>query len=324
MKGSSWKGKHILTACQFSRADVDSVFALASDIKANRDKYMDVCKGMLSCNIFYEPSTRTDSSFEAAMKLLGGQVISLKGMANSSVAKGETLEDTVRTLEEYSDVLVLRHPEVGAAKRAAKVLKNPILNAGDGAGEHPTQAMLDLYTIQAEFGRIDGLTITIVGDLKFGRTVHSLVRMLALFKVAQLNLVSPEYLQIPDKYLAEVKKSGISVTQTSSLESVLASSDVLYVTRVQKERLDAKAKAQLASGVSPFHVTADLLARCKAKASLRILHPLPRVDELDAAIDSDPRAAYFRQMKYGLYVRMALLALVLGVASPPSPPKSKL
>ncbi len=244
------------------------------------------------------------------------------------------MEDTVRSLESYSDVIVLRHPEVcfylrifygmiycfqiGAAQRASDVLRIPLLNAGDGAGEHPTQALLDAFCIMKEFNvtTFDGLTVTLLGDLKHGRTVHSLAQLLSHYKV-KLNYVSPDFLRMPEKVFTEVKGRGVPQHVCNDVRSVLAETDVLYVTRVQKERFtDMK---QYEEAASLYIVNHALLAAGKAKSTLRILHPLPRVNELAFELDSDPRAAYFRQMEAGLYVRMALLALVLGRVPPPSP-----
>eukprot|EP00468_Gymnochlora_sp_CCMP2014_P007323 CAMPEP_0167756564 /NCGR_PEP_ID=MMETSP0110_2-20121227/9455_1 /TAXON_ID=629695 /ORGANISM="Gymnochlora sp., Strain CCMP2014" /LENGTH=281 /DNA_ID=CAMNT_0007642687 /DNA_START=107 /DNA_END=949 /DNA_ORIENTATION=- len=267
-------------------------------------------KGKIVALLFYEPSTRTSSSFHCATLRLGGQVLSLKNVKTSSVAKGETLEDTVRTLESYCDLIVLRHPEKGSALAASKVLKCPIFNAGDGAGEHPTQALLDLFTIYMELGADaleKGLTVTMLGDLKNGRTVHSLSNILSHFPI-KLNFVSPDFLKMPDyikKMLAEKK---IQVSEYENLETCLKDTDVLYVTRVQKERFkgpDAKKLYEKAQGA--YVITPDLMKKLKAKEKMIVMHPLPRIGEIDPAFDSDPRAAYFRQMKYGMILRMALL-----------------
>jgi aspartate carbamoyltransferase len=227
----------------------------------------------------------------------------------SSVSKGETLPDTVRTLECYSDVIVLRHPETGAAAKAARYLRKPLINAGDGAGEHPTQALLDLFTIQAEVGRLDGLTVTMLGDLKYGRTVHSLARLLRLYG-ARLNYVSPEILRMPPALQTELQAAGVAQHEFRSLDEVLPQSDVLYVTRVQKERFENADEYEQVKDA--YVITPDTLKQ--AKETLVLMHPLPRVHEISLDVDEDPRAAYFRQMEYGLYVRMALLAMVLGKA----------
>jgi len=259
--------------------------------------------------LFYEPSTRTSSSFTAAMERQGGSVIPISEVKYSSVSKGESLPDTVRTLECYADVIVLRHPEIGAAAIAAKYARKPVINAGDGAGEHPTQALLDAFTILEELGTLEGLTVTMLGDLKYGRTVHSLSRLLAMFN-AKLNYVSPEILRMPAEIVAELKEKNVSQTEHSSLEKVLPETDVLYVTRVQKERFEDVAVYESVKGA--FVIDPEIMKPAKQK--MIVMHPLPRVGEISVDFDDDPRAAYFRQMEYGLYVRMALLAMVLGKA----------
>jgi aspartate carbamoyltransferase len=260
-------------------------------------------------NLFYEPSTRTSSSFAAAMTRLGGRVISINEVHYSSVSKGESLPDTVRTLECYADIIVLRHPEVGAAATAAHYASKPIINAGDGVGEHPTQALLDLFTIQEELGRIDGLKVAMVGDLKYGRTVHSLTRLLRLYD-AELAFVSPDILRMPDELLHEMRAAGRPFQESDDIHSVIGDVDVLYVTRVQKERFTDLAEYDAVK--DHFIVDTELMAR--AKAEMIVMHPLPRVGEIAYGVDDDPRAAYFRQMRNGMYIRMALLAAVLGKA----------
>jgi aspartate carbamoyltransferase len=266
----------------------------------------DLLKGKVLANVFYEPSTRTSSSFHAAMLRLGGTVISVNE-TSSSVAKGESLPDTIRTLECYSDLIVLRHPQAGAAQLAASHARVPIINAGDGIGEHPTQALLDAFTIREELGTINGLRITMVGDLKNGRTVHSLVHLLSLYSIAQLNYVSPESLKMPSAILDELDKKGIPQREYRSLEEVLPHTDVLYVTRIQKERFASEEEYLAVKGT--YVVTPEMLSH--AKSNMVVMHPLPRVDEISPEIDSDPRAAYFRQMENGMYIRMALLATIL-------------
>ena len=234
---------------------------------------------------------------------------STQGVQFSSVSKGETLADTIRTLEQYSDVIVLRHPEIGSARVAAEAAGIPVINAGDGPGEHPTQALLDLFTIQEEMGRIDGLKIAMVGDLRFGRTVHSLTKLLLHFDVS-LRFVSPEILRMPLKIMNEVRDKGLNVRETHDVADVIENADVLYVTRVQKERFSDL--AQYDEVKDNYIITPELLERAKQK--MIVLHPLPRVGEISPAVDSDPRAAYFRQVQNGMYIRMALLAAVLGKA----------
>jgi len=306
----SFSGTDILSVQQFSRLQLDTLFQLADFVKHGvaTNGGLDWAKGRLLTALFYEPSTRTSSSFQAAMLRLGGSVIPITDVKSSSVAKGETIEDTVRCLESYSDVIVMRHPEVGSAALAAHSAQIPIINGGDGVGEHPTQALLDLYTILRDLGHVDGLIITMLGDLKHGRTVHSLARLLALYKV-RLNYVSPALLQMPAELVEELRAKGVSQRHAASLQEVIGDSDVLYVTRVQKERFVNLSEYEDAS--RSYVITPETLAL--AKPQMIVMHPLPRVNEISTAVDSDPRAAYFRQMQNGLYVRMALLALVLGV-----------
>ncbi len=304
-------GKDILSVKQFNRADLDYIFAVAHEMRemVTRVGSFDLLKGKILANLFYEPSTRTSSSFTSAMERLGGSVIPINEVRYSSVSKGESLPDTVRTLEAYADVIVLRHPETGSAALAAKYARKPIINAGDGTGEHPTQALLDLFTIQEELKHVDGLTVTMVGDLKYGRTVHSLSRLLSLYNV-RLNYVSPEILRMPAEIIAELGAKNMPQKEHTSLDAVIAESDVLYVTRVQKERFEDPSAYESVKG--SYVITPETLSA--AKEEMIVMHPLPRVGEIAMEVDDDPRAAYFRQMEYGLYTRMALLALVLGKA----------
>src|SRR5512142_566275 len=236
-KNAPWYGKDIISVKQFNRENLEYIFAVAHEMRTMVERVgtFDLLKGKILANLFYEPSTRTSSSFTAAMERLGGSVIPINEVKYSSVAKGESLPDTVRTLECYSDVIVLRHPETGAAATAARYAHKPIINAGDGTGEHPTQALLDLFTIREELGRLEGLTVTMLGDLKYGRTVHSLARLLALYG-AKINYISPEILRMPAELIAELNEKGMPQAEYDSLDPVLAETDVLYVTRVQKER----------------------------------------------------------------------------------------
>ena len=304
-------GHDIVSVRQFTVADLDYTFEVAHEMQAMvaRVGAFDLLKGKILANLFYEPSTRTSSSFTAAMERLGGSVIPINEVKYSSVSKGESLPDTVRSLERYADVIVLRHPEVGASALAAQYASKPIINAGDGVGEHPTQALLDLFTIREELGVVDGLTVTMVGDLKYGRTVHSLSRLLSLFDIS-LNLVSPDILQMPAEILGELEASNTPTTVLDTLGGVIGDTDVLYVTRVQKERFSDEASYEAVKGA--FVITPETLSA--AKERMIVMHPLPRVTEIAMEVDDDPRAAYFRQMEYGMYVRMALLAMVLGKA----------
>jgi aspartate carbamoyltransferase catalytic subunit len=307
-----WYGKDILSVKQFSRGDLEYVFGVAHEMRimVERIGTFDLLKGKILANLFFEPSTRTSSSFMAAMQRLGGAVIPISEVKYSSVAKGESLPDTVRTLGCYADVIVIRHPEVGSAALAAKHARKPVINAGDGVGEHPTQALLDTFTIREELGRLDDLTVTMLGDLKYGRTVHSLARLLTQFKDIKLNYVSPDILRMPKDVMDEVAAKGIPQAEHTTLSKVLAKTDVLYVTRVQRERFEDPAVYEKVK--SAYVIAPDVMKAAKEK--MIVMHPLPRVTEISMDFDDDPRAAYFRQMEYGLYVRMALLAMVLGKA----------
>lgn len=303
--------QHILSVRQFEHSDLDAIFAVADEMRmmVERVGSFDLLKGKVLAVLFYEPSTRTSSSFIAAIQRLGGSIIPINEVKYSSVAKGESLPDTIRTLEAYADVIVLRHPETGAAALAAKYARKPIINAGDGIGEHPTQALLDLFTILEERHQIDGLTVTMLGDLKYGRTVHSLARLLSLYHV-KLNYVAPDSLRMPGELVDELNAHGVEQHQTTSLDEVLGETDVLYVTRVQKERFADLEEYEAVKG--SYVITPETMSH--AKTDMILMHPLPRVGEISPEVDTDPRAAYFRQVEYGMYVRMALLAMVLGKA----------
>ena len=306
---SPFYGQDILSVSQFTREKLKYIFAVAEQMRetVRRAGSTDLLRGKVLACLFYEPSTRTSSSFIAAMARLGGSVIPItQGVQFSSVSKGESLPDTIRTLECYADAIVLRHPEVGSAKIAADYARKPIINAGDGVGEHPTQALLDLFTIKEELGRIDGLKVAMVGDLKYGRTVHSLTKLLCLYDV-ELSFVSPEILRLPMDLMNEVKARGIPVRETYDVADVIEEADVLYVTRVQKERFADLSQYDQVKDY--YEITPELMRR--AKERMIVMHPLPRVGEISYAIDDDPRAAYFRQVENGLYIRMALLAAVL-------------
>jgi carbamoyl-phosphate synthase/aspartate carbamoyltransferase/dihydroorotase/carbamoyl-phosphate synthase/aspartate carbamoyltransferase len=308
--GNGLTGQDIISVAQFEPESLDYIFTRTREMRemVERVGSVDLLKGHVLTCLFYEPSTRTSASFIAAMERLGGGVIPItQGVQFSSVSKGETLADTVRTLEQYSDVIVLRHPDVGSAQVAADYARVPVINAGDGAGEHPTQALLDLFTIEEELGQIDGLKIALVGDLRYGRTVHSLVRLLRQYQVS-LRFVSPEILRLPLTIMNEVIDAGINVRETHDVADVIANADVLYVTRVQKERFTDL--AQYEEVKDHYEITPELMT--KAKSKMIIMHPLPRVGEIHYAVDHDPRAAYFRQVRNGMYIRMALLAAVLG------------
>lgn len=318
-RAGGWKGTHVLAVAQFDDAMLLELFDVARRMKAMvaAKGKSEVLRGKVLANVFYEPSTRTMCSFDAAMKRLGGDVLSVSE-SSSSAKKGETIEDTVRCLQCYCDVLVLRHPQVGTAAKAAAAAQKPVLNAGDGVGEHPTQALLDLFTIidtrakaAAGTGLLDlsGLTLTMLGDLKHGRTVHSLALLAArLAKPPRLALVAPSSLAMPAEVTASLSAAGVQLEQADSLLRVLPTTDVLYVTRVQKERFASEKEYEAVRGA--YVVDAKLMTQAKREAV--VLHPLPRVDEISTDFDADPRARYFEQMENGMFVRMALLALVLG------------
>ncbi|KAK4536958.1 hypothetical protein CDCA_CDCA10G2983 [Cyanidium caldarium] len=303
-------GRSVLSVSQFGRADLHALFGVAQEMRqmVSRMGMYDLLRGRVMALVFFEPSTRTASSFAAAMQRLGGTVIQMHDVSCSSVAKGESLEDTVRTMASYADVVVLRHPEAGSAVRAARHLPaTPLINAGDGVGEHPTQALLDVFTIREELGTVNGLVITFVGDLKHGRTVHSLARLLSLYQV-KVNYVSPRKLCMPSEVLDEVASRGVEQREHEQLDACLGETDCLYVTRVQRERFADREEYEAVK--SRYVITPKTLTR--AKERMIVMHPLPRVSEISAEVDSDPRAVYFRQVQYGVYVRMALLSMILG------------
>jgi len=304
-------GQDILSVRQFSPDNLSYIFGVADEMRTLVKRFgsADLLSGHVLANLFYEPSTRTASSFMAAMMRLGGRVIPINEVHYSSVSKGESLPDTIRTLEAYADIIVLRHPEVGAAQIAADYASKPIINAGDGIGEHPTQALLDLYTIQQELGKLDGVKIAMVGDLKYGRTVHSLTKLLSRYNV-DFYFVSPEILRMPADLVSEVKARGRNAEEVQDVHKVINQVDVLYVTRVQKERFTDLAVYDQVKD----HYVVDTELMAAAKPDMVIMHPLPRVGEISYAVDKDPRAAYFRQVENGMFIRMALLAAVLGKA----------
>lgn len=296
--------KHVIDSQQFTRIDLEKIFRIADGIKKRKGSPM---KGKVMASLFYEPSTRTRFSFETAMKRLGGEVVSTENAREfSSAAKGETLEDSIRVMNEYVDVIVMRHYEMGAAARAAAVSRIPIINAGDGPGQHPTQALLDLYTIRRELGHIDNISIAMVGDLKNGRTIRSLSGVLCNYKNIQITFVSPEGLKIGDDIKEYLKKHGVKYDETEKLESIINTADVIYQTRIQKERFASEKEYLKYKGC---YVINGAMADKMKKKSI-IMHPLPRVDEILPEVDSSPKAAYFRQAGYGLLVRMALLVYI--------------
>lgn len=299
---------HLTSALQLSRADIDLLLATAAKMETiHKNGGTDLCRGKILAALFYEPSTRTRLSFETAMHRLGGSVISAEGIQFSSISKGETIEDTIRVIGGYADIIAMRHPEVGSADRAASVSPIPFINAGDGPGQHPTQALLDLYTIQKERGSIDGLHVAMVGDLKFGRTVHSLTQLLSLFPSVHFTFVAPAQLPMPQKVTAMLKEKGMTYTETTDLQEGLAA-DVLYMTRVQKERFtdpNEYEQLKLAYVLTGEHV--------KGK-NITVMHPLPRVGEIAEDVDTYAGAAFFREAHNGVPMRMALIAELLGAA----------
>lgn len=290
--------------------EMEELFELAEDIIENREKYTEVCKGKLMASLFYEPSTRTRLSFESAMYRLGGQVIGFSEPGSSSVTKGESIADTIRTVNCYADIAVMRHPKEGAPRVASMHSDIPVVNAGDGGHQHPTQTLTDLLTIKSAKGKIENLTVGCCGDLKFGRTVHSLIKALSRYENINFVLISPQELTLPDYIKKEVlQKNNIEFTEVQSLEENIDKLDILYMTRVQKERFfNEEDYVRLKD---TYILNKDKMEL--AKEDMIILHPLPRVNEIDYEIDNDPRAYYFKQTENGMYVRMALISKLLGV-----------
>lgn len=304
------KGRNYIDPEDLSLEELDELFALGKEIVENEKDFIHVCDGKILATLFYEPSTRTRFSFEAAMLRLGGNVIGFSEPGSSSVAKGETLADTLRTVSCYSDIIAMRHPKEGAPQYGHNACTVSLINAGDGGHQHPTQTLTDLFTILSAKGKFDGMTIGLCGDLKFGRTVHSLIKAMSRYSNNKFVLISPDELRVP-KYLKEqvLDKKSIPYTEVERLEDVIDDLDVLYMTRVQKERFFNEADYVR---LKDSYVL-DLEKLKNAKKDLAILHPLPRVNEIAVDVDDDPRAWYFRQVKNGMYIRMALIAKLLGV-----------
>ena len=303
------KGRSLLEPKDFSVEELNSIFDLADRLIDNPAKYAKVCDGKLLATLFYEPSTRTRFSFEAAMLRLGGQVIGFSEPNSSSVAKGESIADTIRTIECYADIAVMRHPKEGAPRVAAYSTSMPVINAGDGGHKHPTQTLTDLLTIRRTLGKFDNITVGCCGDLKFGRTVHSLVEALSRYNNVKFVFISPEELRIPEYVRKELTKQGIEFEEVRNMQEALPKLDVLYMTRVQRERFFNE---------EDYIRLKDTYILDKAKMKLApenmiVLHPLPRVNEISTEVDSDPRAMYFPQAKYGMFVRMALIMSLLGI-----------
>ena len=299
------RGKDVISIKDFSREEIDWLLAKTDSMEGHARNGCDMLRGKLMGTLFYEPSTRTRLSFESAMMRLGGNVLGFAESRVTSAEKGENLADTVRTVENYTDILVIRHPLEGAARLAADFASIPVINAGSGAEEHPTQALLDLYTIKRELGSIDGVTIALAGDLRYGRTVHSLAYALSLYDV-KLHLVSPDLLRMRSEIVLDIR-DRIEVTETSEMEPLLKKLDVLYMTRIQKERFGDPAEYEKVKG--SYQLNANQLRNVKER--MIVMHPLPRVDEISFEVDETKHAKYFKQMWYGLLTRMALLASVL-------------
>lgn len=301
--------RHITAITDLSLQEIDSLITTARDIIDNPKAYRDLCRYKKLATLFFEPSTRTRLSFEAAMYELGGQVLGFSEGSSSSAAKGESVADTIRTVCCYADIIAMRHPKEGAPTVAALNASVPIINAGDGGHNHPTQTLTDLLTIRMEKGRLDNMTVGLCGDLKFGRTVHSLISAMCRYPNVKFVLISPEELKVPSYVKIPLKEHQVSYTQTTDLMSVIGDLDILYMTRVQRERFfneDDYVRLK-----DSYILTPQKLEH--AKEDLRILHPLPRVNEISVAVDQDPRAVYFKQALYGKYIRMALILMLLEV-----------
>ncbi|MEE8389361.1 MAG: aspartate carbamoyltransferase [Anaerolineae bacterium] len=304
-----FKGKDILDGAQFTRKELEHVLIVSDYMRKQTEKQrgLDIMNKYVLGALFFEPSTRTRLSFETAMHRLGGSVVGFASAGTSSSAKGESLADTIRNVDQYVDVIAMRHPRIGSAREAAEVADAPVLNGGDGAGQHPTQALLDLFTIQLERGHVDGNTIILCGDLKYGRTVHAGVELYKHYD-CKLIFVAPEALKMPLEITTRLCEQGVAVEETSDLEAAMAEANVLYMTRIQKERFEDPAEYEQLKG--SYVLTREMVER--TNPNLTIMHPLPRVNEITTDVDTLPGAAYFRQARNGVYTRMALIALVTG------------
>jgi aspartate carbamoyltransferase catalytic subunit len=303
-----FKSRDIISIRDFSKEDILEILEVAEEVEKNNNKYRDALRGYILATLFFEPSTRTRFSFQAAMLRLGGQFIALSNpKSTSSMAKGETLYDTIKMVDGYCDIIAVRHPEIGSAKVAADATTKPVINCGDGAHEHPTQTFTDLYTIKKTFGKVEGLKVGFLGDLKYGRTVHSLAYALSHFS-PELYFISPKALAMPREYLKELDEKKVDYKEEEDLLKVSKNLDVLYVTRIQKERFLNPEDYANVKGI--YKLKADFLKH--AKKDLKILHPLPRVDEIDPELDKYKQSIYFEQAHNGLFVREALLGMLLG------------
>ncbi len=302
--------RHVMSPLDFTTDELEQLFNLAADIEKNPQKYAHKCDGKKLATCFYEPSTRTRLSFESAMINLGGQVIGFSDAGSSSASKGESVSDTIRVISCFADICAMRHPKEGAPMVAAAHSRIPVINAGDGGHQHPTQTLTDLLTIRSLKGRLDHFTIGLCGDLKFGRTVHSLIRALVRYEDIHFVFISPEELRVPDYITDMLKEMGISYEENTSLEETIADLDLLYMTRVQKERFfNEEDYVRL----KDFYILNKQKMEL-AKPDMLVLHPLPRVNEISVEVDDDPRAVYFKQVQYGVYVRMALILTLLELA----------
>lgn len=301
------KGKHLMSPDDYTLEELQSIIDLAGKMVNNREDYGKLCEGKILATCFYEPSTRTRLSFESAMLCMGGKVLGFSDASTSSVSKGESVADTIRVIASYADIVAMRHPVAGNPQTAAKYSKVPVINAGDGGNQHPTQTLTDMVTISQYKGGLNNLTIAFCGDLKYGRTVHSLITTLNRYENNQFILISPEELKLPEEYKALLKQG--SYVETTSLEAYMPQLDVLYMTRIQRERF---------ADIEQYNRLKDsyILNRSKletAKTDMMVLHPLPRVNEIDKDVDADPRGLYFKQAELGVYARMALIARLLGL-----------
>ncbi len=301
--------RHLLSPLDMSVEELDSLFDLANDIEKNPDKYADACRNKKIATLFYEPSTRTRLSFEAAMINLGGQVLGFSEAASSASAKGESVADTIKIVSCYADICAMRHPKEGSALVAANNASIPVINAGDGGHQHPTQTLTDLLTIRSLKGKLGGFTIGLCGDLKFGRTVHSLINALLRYDDVKFVLISPEELKVPDYIRDAIKEAGCEFEEVTNLEKAMGDLDILYMTRVQRERFfNEEDYIRLKDS---FILTKEKMK--DAREDMLVLHPLPRVNEISVKVDKDPRAVYFKQAQYGVYVRMALILTLMEV-----------
>lgn len=301
--------RHLMSPLDFTTEELNKLFDLANDIEANPSKYAHACEGKILATCFYEPSTRTRLSFESAMTRLGGQVIGFSDAGSSSASKGESVSDTIRVISCYADICAMRHPKEGAPMVAAEKSGIPVINAGDGGHQHPTQTLTDLLTIRSLKGRLNNFTIGLCGDLKFGRTVHSLINALERYDNIRFVFISPEELKVPDYVIETLRSKNIPYEEVIRLEDVISQLDMLYMTRVQKERFFNEEDY---IRLKDFYIL-DTHKMELAKDDMLVLHPLPRVNEISVEIDNDPRAAYFKQAQYGVYVRMALILTLLNI-----------